>query len=470
MTLARLVMPALRAADGGFEHEAARIDEALELGVGGFIIFGGRTDAVRALTTDLVARAGRPLLIGSDLERGAGQQFDGLTEFPPPGALGSLNDLDAIATAAATTAREARSLGINWIFAPDADLDIERLNPIVQSRSFGSDPQRVADAVRVWVQACEATGALACAKHYPGHGRTRTDSHAGLPEVNESAATLEATDAVPFAAAIDAGVAALMTAHVAFPALDPTGTPATRSRPILDHLRQVRGFNGLIVTDALIMDGATVGKSEAEGVVDAIAAGIDVLLYPHDVRAVVEALNRARDAGIIPRERAADALARYERALAHVSRPAPASAPPAGAAEPIADRLLDRGLYRAELPLLTAPIELITIDDDLGGPYAPSPSDWLPKSLAAAGVDLAPGGSRVVIVYAEPRAWKGRAGLSPAAITRLHDSAADAALIILFGHPRLMAELPGTAPVLVAWHRQRLMQEAVGRWLAAALR
>lgn len=488
MTLARLVMPALRAADGGFEHEAARIDEALELGVGGFIIFGGRADAVRALTTDLVARAGRPLLIGSDLERGAGQQFDGLTEFPPPGALGSLNDLDAIATAAATTAREARSVGINWIFAPDADLDIEPLNPIVQSRSFGADPKRVADAVRVWVQACESAGALACAKHYPGHGRTRTDSHAGLPEVNESAATLEATDGVPFVAAIEAGVAAMMTAHVAFPALDPTGAPATRSRPILDHLRQARGFNGLIVTDALIMDGATVGRSEAEGVVDAIAAGIDILLYPHDVRAVVEALDRAVDAGSLPRERATDALARYERALAHVSRPVAAgvarggTTPEAATAAPtaasdatsaaasIADQLLSRGVHRAEIRRLTAPIELITIDDDLGGPYAPSPSDWLAKSLPAAGVTLASGGSPVVIVYAEPRAWKGRAGLSPSALARLNDSARDVALIVLFGHPRLIAELPGTAPVLVAWHRQRLMQEAVGRWLAAALR
>ena len=461
-------MPALRAsADGEFAHEAGRIARAVELGVGGFIIFGGGAETVRRLTRELVERAGRPLLIGSDLERGAGQQFTGLTEFPPPRALAALDDLGDIATAAAVTAREARSLGINWVFAPDADLDILPANPIVQTRSFGDDPARVADCVRVWVEACESAGALACAKHYPGHGRTATDSHAGLPVVGASAAELAVSDALPFDAAIAARVASIMTAHVAYPALDPSGAPATRSSAILGALRREKRFDGLIVTDALIMEGATAGRSEVEGVVEAIAAGVDILLYPHDMEAVVAALDAAAGAGRIPAARAADALARYGRALAQAARPAegpgPGPGPGAAAASSMADRLLAHGMQGGALAPLRAPLELVVVDDDLGGPYAPSPSDWVEHALAAK--ELAGrGGSRIVLVFAEPRAWKGRAGLGAGALERL-EAAHGAELIVLFGHPRLAAELPAGVPVLIAWHRQRLMQEAVARWL-----
>ncbi len=470
MTLARLVVPALRASAGGeFDHEAERIAEALALGVGGFIIFGGRPEAVAAMVADLVRRAGRPLLIGSDLERGAGQQFPGLTEFPPPRALAELDDLDAVATAATVTAREARTLGINWIFAPDADLDILPDNPIVQTRSFGADPAAVAECVRVWVQACEAEGALACAKHYPGHGRTATDSHADLPVVSESAETLAATDLLPFDAAIAAGVASVMTAHVAFPALDPSGAPATRSRPILSALRSVHRFDGLIVTDALIMDGAVAGRSEADGVVDAIAAGVDILLYPSDLPLVVASLDAALGDGRIRSPRALDALARYGRALAHVARPVDAERRHDHSATWMADRLLERGVRRAELVGLRAPLELVVVDDDLGGPYPPSASDHVEQTLAHAGVPLESGGSRIVLLCAEPRAWKGRAGLAPATLQRLEGLRASD-LVVLFGHERLLAQIPGRAPVLVAWHRQRLMQEAVGRWMIRVLR
>ena len=468
MTLARLVMPALRAsADGTFVHEQERIAQAIGLGVGGFIVFGGTPSAVRHLTAELVEAAGRPLLIGSDLERGAGQQFAGLTEFPPPRALAALDDLDDIATAAAVTAREARSLGINWVFAPDADLDILPGNPIVQTRSFGDDPARVGDCVRVWVEACQSAGALACAKHYPGHGRTATDSHAGLPVVRASAVTLAESDAVPFDAALTARVASVMTAHVAFPSLDPTGAPATRSRTILDALRHGKRFDGLIVTDALIMEGATEGVSEAEGVVDAIAAGVDILLYPHDVAAVVTALDAAAGTARLPSARAADALARYGHALALVARPVTPAGAATEAARSMADRLLMHGVTGGTLSPLRAPLELMVVDDDLGGPYPPGPSDWLEQALAAQAL-TGHGGSRIGLVLSEPRGWKGRAGLGAASLARL-EQLRGADLIVLFGHPRLAAELPHGVPVLIAWHRQRLMQEAVARWISRQL-
>src|SRR6266576_537808 len=140
---ARLVCPALRWRRGSFRSERAKIEQALAAGVGGFILFGGTRAAVTALTSALRDTAGRPLLLGSDFERGPGQQVRGLTELPPPAALGYLNDLDATYACGQITGTEARAVGLNWIFAPVCDLDIEPKNPIVQTRSFGADPSVV---------------------------------------------------------------------------------------------------------------------------------------------------------------------------------------------------------------------------------------------------------------------------------------------------------------------------------------
>ncbi|HEU5049579.1 MAG TPA: glycoside hydrolase family 3 N-terminal domain-containing protein, partial [Gemmatimonadales bacterium] len=235
---ARLIFPALRWSDEtAFDHEEELVEESLALGVGGFIIFGGPAEVVKKLTRELRTRAGRPLVIGADLERGAGQQFAGLTELPPPLALAALHDLDAIREAGAVTARDAASVGINWVFAPVADLDLAANNPIVQTRSFGTDPAEVAACVGAWIEGCQGAGVLACAKHYPGHGRTTTDSHAGLPVVEADAEALRTVDRVPFAAAVRAGVAAIMTAHVAYPALDHGSLPATLSSEVIGALR-----------------------------------------------------------------------------------------------------------------------------------------------------------------------------------------------------------------------------------------
>src|SRR5690242_15185892 len=286
---ARLIVPALRAGgDGAFSHEAARIADALDLGVGGFIVFGGTVESVRRLTADLLRRAGRPLLIASDLERGAGQQVAGLTQFPPPLALASLGDAAVVRWAGAVTAQEARAVGINWVFAPVADLDVLPDNPIVQTRAFGDDPNRVASMVRTWIEGCQAAGALACVKHFPGHGRTAVYSHIALPVVAEEAPTLRASDLLPFAIAVECGVASVMTAHVAYPSLDPSGVPATLSEPIMKELRGPLGFEGLVVSDALIMDGALAGRRESDAAVEAVRAGVALLLYPNDARRVRE--------------------------------------------------------------------------------------------------------------------------------------------------------------------------------------
>lgn len=469
MTLGRLAFPALRwRPETGFAHEDRAIDEGLALGVGGFIVFGvpgARADEIARLTEDLRRWAGRPLLIGADLERGAGQQARRLTECPPPAALAALADDDIIRWAAGTTAREARQVGINWVFAPVADLDLEPENPIVQTRSFGSDPDRVGASVAAWVEACQAQGVLACAKHYPGHGRTTSDSHQRLPAVMASLEELSATDLRPFGAAVRAGVASVMTAHVSFPAWDREGAPATRSPIILEHLRSALGFEGLVVTDAFIMEGARAGASEGEAAVASLAAGCDILLYPGDLAGTLGALRRAVEDGRLPDQRVAAALERYRRALDRVDPAGSPSGVPELTSHAVAARLLEEGLRRGPEPDLRGGIELAVVDDDVGGWYAPGPSDYVVRGLARRGIFERHGGHRVVLAFAEPRAAKGRAGFGAESLARLGELCRGAALVVLFAHPRLVARIPGECPVLVAWHRQRLMQEGVAEWL-----
>jgi beta-glucosidase-like glycosyl hydrolase len=472
MTLGRLAFPALRWRPAtGFAHEDRAIDAALELGVGGFIVFGvpgARADEIARLAEVVRQRAGRALLIGADLERGAGQQARRATECPPPGALAALDDASVIRWAATTTAREARRMGIDWVFAPVADLDLEPENPIVQTRAFGSDPEAVSRAVAAWVEAAQAEGVLACAKHYPGHGRTTADSHRELPTVAAPLEELLRTDLRPFAAAVRAGVASIMTGHVAFSAWDPAGRPATMSPVILDHLRSSLGFDGLVVTDAFIMEGARAGQTEGGAAVAAVAAGCDILLYPGDLEGTIAALREAAGTARLPEDRVAQALTRYQRAVARVASD---SAPPPGgdraAAAAVAARLLARGLVRGAGPDLRGGIDLTVVDDDQGGWYAPGPNDLVVRTLAGRRIYERHGANRVVLAFAEPRAAKGRAGFGPESRARLAELVPGAALVVLFAHPRLVAQIPGDCPVLVAWHRQRLMQEAVAAWLGA---
>jgi beta-glucosidase-like glycosyl hydrolase len=494
---ARLLFPALRAdAEGGFASERERIAAALDLGVGGFIVFGGAAETVRELIADVRDRAPHPLLFGADLERGAGQQFRGATRLPPLAAIGRLDDLETTRRAGALTAKEALTLGVDWVYGPVADLDADPRNPIVGTRAFGTAPEAVARHVAAWVEGCQATGALACVKHFPGHGRTTADSHAELPSVEATGDTL-AADLLPFSAGIEAGVASVMSAHVAFPALDPSGVPATLSRPILTGLlRNDLGFGGIVVTDALIMEGVhAADRPTTEAGVDALAAGCDALLYPEDPGALAAAIGQAAAAGRLDPAALATATARVDgaaRAAAAV-RNAVARATD-GAVGADADRAWAADVALAALmPLAGDPrlqlggaVAVIDVDDDLGGPYPAPPRERLPRALEAGGrrVEHVPddgsspsgspaavragaeGSACVLAVYADIRAWKGRPGLSERAIRAVGEvlDARPDAVILLFAHPRLASPLAG-ARMLAAWGGEPIMQEAAARYL-----
>ena len=475
MRVARLLFPAIRwDAEQGFDAARSEIDAALDHGVGGFCIFGGEAAAVRSLVTSLRARSEAPLLIGSDLERGAGQQFTGATPLPPLAALGAVGDLEATRAAANLTAREALALGVNWIFAPVADVDFEPENPIVGTRAFGADPKHVAAHVVEWINGCHDAGALCCAKHFPGHGRTVEDSHARLPVVAADRATLD-LDLYPFRAAIDAHVDAIMTAHVSYPMLDAAGAPATLSQPIVTGLlRKEMDFGGLVVTDALIMEGVLhAGMDEPAAALMAVAAGCDGLLYPRDVEAVVDALEAA-SADVLPEFRVMEAIGRIDATAARAV--ADDSSESWGRAEDAA-WVLDRAVsalvvVRGE-PRCGRSVDVLTIDDDLGGPYPPPSRAPFAAALRDSGIDVretaSTNGQRdtLVSVYCDIRGWKGRPGLSVEAKRALAAALASqpAATVVLFGHPRLAADLAGNA-VLSAWGGEAIMQEAAARWLA----
>ena len=471
------VVPALRWDErSGYGLDGPEVDRQLARGVVGYILFGGTAEAARAATAELRARAGGPLVFGADLERGAGQQFDGATSLPPLAALASRDDDEVLEAAGALTAREAGALGVSWIFAPVADLSLEPRNPIVGTRSPGADPQRVARGVTAWMRGCSSQGGIPCVKHFPGHGRTTRDSHRTLPVVEVDAETLRSSDLVPFRAAVAAGVPSVMTAHVAYPALDPGGLPATRSRRIVRGLlREELGFDGIVVTDALIMEG--VGSPE-EAMAEALAAGVDVLLYPPadlDPGTAVYAAAAAREPEDIDRS-----SARIRHLLEVGSGPGEGG--PVGTSE---DRALALGWalrsLRASGPCdIGTTAELTVIDDDLGGPWPPPLRDRFAGVLREEGVTVHPaedgapgsGGSRtpVLCLYAEPRGWKGRAGLSAearAAVARWVARHGDAGRVVAFGGPPLLEEVPPGPSTLLAWGGEALMQEAAARRLAA---
>src|SRR5688500_6390774 len=454
--LAQLLLPAIRwDRDRGYADERARIDAALDAGVGGFILFGGPAAEISALTADLRARSRIPLLIAADLERGAGQQFPGATGLPPLAAIASLGDPNLVREAARLTARESRRLGINWDLAPVCDVDVEPANPIVGTRSFGGDVARVTEFAAEWIDGCQSLGVLACAKHFPGHGRTTADSHAEMPVVRASQDELFQVDLAPFRAAIDAGVASIMTAHISFPALDPGGTPATLSRAIVHGLlREQLGFDGLIVTDALIMAGVLEGRDEAAACVAAIAAGVDVLCYPTDVVGVARALDKAASRGELDRERLHRSLQRRQR---RAQWAAGTEVEPVGALEDVhwADALALRTVHvaRGNPGAISSSLDIVIVDDDIGGPYPPPSREPFLAGLADCGAEarLVETPSRdgrrttVVALFGDIRSWKGRPGYSAAsraAVERAITTAPDA-VIVQFGHPRLTTEIPG---------------------------
>jgi beta-N-acetylhexosaminidase len=299
------------------------------LHVGGFInitqgsplgIVKSQAYPTAVLNNQLQTRSKLPLLMGADFERGTAMRLDEGTSFPTAMALAAGGETRDAYTMGKITAQESRAVGVHWIYAPDADVNNNPGNPIINTRSFGEDPERVAEFVVEFVRGVEEHGGLATAKHFPGHGDTAADSHIDLPVIHADRARLDRLELVPFRAAIRAGASSIMTGHLSVPSLEPdANTPATLSSKILTELlRNELGFDGLVVTDAMDMGGITVRYAPGEAAVRAFVAGADALLMPPVPDAAFQALQAAVKSKRISRERLDESVRRILEAKARL--------------------------------------------------------------------------------------------------------------------------------------------------------
>jgi beta-N-acetylhexosaminidase len=248
-----------------------------------------------------------PLLFAADFERGVSMRLMGTTVFPHAMAFGGDGKTEDAETFGNITALEARAIGIHWNFFPDADVNSNPANPIINTRSFGEDPKQVGDLVAAYIKGAHEGGMLTTVKHFPGHGDTATDSHLGVASVNVDRAHLDSIELPPFRQAIAAGVDSVMVAHVTVPALDPDPNHVATISPAIvsDLLEKQLGFKGIIVTDALDMAGLThlFANNIGRAAVEAFKAGNDLLLIPADFPASYNAMLKAVQSGEISRER-----------------------------------------------------------------------------------------------------------------------------------------------------------------------
>src|SRR5262245_38712584 len=322
--------------------------------VGGVILYRSQVWPAAVMTNRWQETAKLPLLISADLEMGPGMRLDDTPWWAPNMAVAATGDPRWARLQGEATALQARAAGVNWLFAPVADVNNNPDNPVINTRSYGSDPATVAKFTRAFIEGAQASGAMACAKHFPGHGDTATDSHIGLPVVDVTRERLEKLELIPFRAAIEAGAGSIMSAHIALPQIDtelaaPVRTlnereaataeflsqteaeaarvtlPATLSPKIMTGLlREQLKFSGLIVTDAMSMAGIAARYTPAEAAVKAIKAGADVIEKSPDIDAAVAGIKAAVAKGEITEARLNASVERVLRAKAalglHVKR------------------------------------------------------------------------------------------------------------------------------------------------------
>jgi beta-N-acetylhexosaminidase len=331
------------AAHGNFMNEQSAgyqqlLRQVRENKVGGVIWFVSNVYETAFLTRRLQGEATIPLLVSADLEAGVGMRFTDTTYWPPAMAVAATGDPSLAEEVGRIAAREGQLIGVNHILAPVADVNIDPDNPVINARSFGEDPETVARFVAAFVRGVQSEPVLATAKHFPGHGDTHVDTHRSLPVLNVDRARLDRVELVPFRAAIAAGVASIMTGHLAIPALDPTPAPVRTDAAALEEnpytkdpgetqqsgtmpasvsravttglLRRDLGFDGIIVGDAFDMGGLVAHFDTGEAAVRTIEAGTDMILKSPNTDAAIAAVKEAVRSGRITEARIDESVKR----------------------------------------------------------------------------------------------------------------------------------------------------------------
>jgi beta-N-acetylhexosaminidase len=503
---AQLVMPWI--SGDYWALDAAALDTALRLvrddEVGGIIVGVGSSPYDVAEKLNTLQRAARvPLLVAADLEAGLATRTRGGTGFPGNMALGATGrELDAYEVGR-VTALEGQAIGIHLDFAPVVDVNNNPANPIINVRSFGEDPARVAALGSAFIRGLREHGMLSTAKHFPGHGDTGTDSHLALPVITASRARMDSVELVPFRAAVRAGTDVVMTAHLAVPGLAGVDAPpATLSPFVLDTLlRGQLGFRGLVVTDALNMGAIVTRYGAAQAAVMAFAAGADIVLMPVSPRAVVDALTAAVARGEVSEARLDSSVARilalkarlglFQNRLVDVDRVADivGTAANSALAQDISQRSLV--LVKDSLGLVPLPparrhrVLVVAYGDensrDVGATFAAllrSSVDTLrtfrlwpasgPASLDSVRAEASASGLVLFLAASRPTAWRPDAVdiATPVADLVGQLAAAGAPVVaVSLGSPYVLRQIPGVAAFVAAWTDNDIIERAVARAL-----
>ncbi len=307
-----------------WELTNCQLQKYLGQGVGGVVLFGGTSKELTLRCENLKRWARYPLLLCADIEEGLGQRFNGGTWLLPPIAISQLFEVDpdrAIKFAeryGICIGKQARCCGLNWVLAPVCDVNTNPLNPVINVRAWGEDSDVVSTLACAFHRGLDSQGVLSCAKHFPGHGDTEDDSHLDLPQLDHNLTRLQSVELVPFQAAIAAGVSSVMTGHLLLSNID-SSRPATLSKKVVTQLlRKQLGFDGLVVTDALLMQAISKQYGSGEAAVLAFEAGADLILMPANINDAINALVDAFCSGRIPLKRLDESLHRREVAVAKI--------------------------------------------------------------------------------------------------------------------------------------------------------
>ena len=492
------------APEGSETHD--RIVDVIEQeNVGGLIMSVGSPTEVAVKLNDLQDHSKYPLLVAADLETGAGFRFRGAVHIPTNIALGGATTFPSLMAFGATgdprhayqmgkvTALEARAMGVHVPFAPVLDVNNNPDNPIINIRSFGEDPQVVADMGVALVRGLQDFGAVATGKHFPGHGDTGTDSHLELPIIQVGRERLDAVELVPFRAAIEAGVKGIMTAHIAVPAISGETIPATVSRRVLTGLlRNELGFDGIIFTDAMDMLAVSRLFPRGEAAVRAVLAGADVILMPSNVKRAIDAIVSAIDAGRLTEARIDESVGRLlrlkEELGLHEERSVPLEMIPRVVGVPLhmemAREVAERSItliknQRNLLPLLgTRRARVMSVSfrnpgDVLSGRYFDSRLRETYPRLVSRSVDestnsegysdlLRRAGRSDLVVVSVYSNFAGKVDLPDATVDFVNELARRRVthVVISFGTPYLISLFPDARVYLLAWSSAQVSQQA----------